>query len=168
VNTTSKKSATGKTLLFLGIASAVVLIDQLTKVLAIQNLAPFESVPFIFDLVRFTLVFNDSAAFSLGGSETWVFTILSSLATLLLLWFVPRFRTSGWIVLGGFALGGVAGNLVDRLFREPGFANGHVVDFIQLPFNFPIFNIADTAITISALIIAIRVMRGEKLGGTSD
>ncbi|NDE68970.1 MAG: signal peptidase II, partial [Microbacteriaceae bacterium] len=105
---------------------------------------------------------------SLGGSETWVFTILSSLATLLLLWFVPRFRTTGWIVLGGFALGGVAGNLVDRLFREPGFANGHVVDFIQLPFNFPIFNIADTAITISALIIAIRVMRGEKLGGTSD
>lgn len=167
MNTTRKKSATGKTLLFLAIAAAVVLVDQLTKALAIANLAPFESVPFIFDLVRLTLVFNDSAAFSLGGSATWVFTILSSLATLLLLWFVPRFRTTSWVVLGGFALGGVAGNLVDRLFRAPGFANGHVVDFIQVPFNFPIFNIADAAITISALIIAIRIMRGEKLGGTS-
>lgn len=167
MNTTSKKSATGKTPLFLAIAAAVVLVDQLTKALAIENLSPFESVPFIFDLVRLTLVFNDSAAFSLGGSATWVFTILSSLATLLLLWFVPRFRTTSWVVLGGFALGGVAGNLVDRLFRAPGFANGHVVDFIQVPFNFPIFNIADAAITISALIIAIRIMRGEKLGGTS-
>ena len=152
----------------LAIGVAVVLVDQLTKALAIANLAPFESVPFIFDLVRLTLVFNDSAAFSLGGSATWVFTILSSLATLLLLWFVPRFNTTGWVVLGGFALGGVAGNLVDRLFRAPSFANGHVVDFIQLPFNFPIFNIADCAITISALIIAIRIMRGEKLGGKSD
>lgn len=155
-------------MLFLGIGVAVVLIDQLTKALALTYLKPFESVPFIFDLVRLTLVFNDSAAFSLGGSATWVFTILSSLATLLLLWFVPRFSTTGWVVLGGFALGGVAGNLVDRLFRAPGFANGHVVDFIQIPFNFPIFNIADSAITISALIIAIRIMRGEKLGGTSD
>ena len=155
-------------MLFLGIGVAVVLIDQLTKALAVTYLKPFESAPFIFDLVRLTLVFNDSAAFSLGGSATWVFTILSSLATLLLLWFVPRFRTTGWVVLGGFALGGVAGNLVDRLFRAPSFANGHVVDFIQIPFNFPIFNIADSAITISALIIAIRIMRGEKLGGTSD
>ena len=137
MNTTSKKSATGKTLLFLGIGVAVVLVDQLTKALAIANLAPFESVPFIFDLVRLTLVFNDSAAFSLGGSATWVFTILSSLATLLLLWFVPRFSTTGWVVLGGFALGGVAGNLVDRLFRAPGFANGHVVDFIQFAIQFP-------------------------------
>jgi len=155
-------------MLFLGIGVAVVLIDQLTKALAVTYLKPFESVAFIFDLVRLTLVFNDSAAFSLGGSATWVFTILSSLATLLLLWFVPRFRTTGWVVLGGFALGGVAGNLVDRLFRAPSFANGHVVDFIQIPFNFPIFNIADSAITISALVIAIRIMRGEKLGGTSD
>lgn len=168
MKTTSNKTETGKTLLFLGIAATVVLVDQFTKALAIENLKPFESVPFIFDIVQFTLVFNDSAAFSLGGSETWIFTILSSLATLLLLWFVPRFSKRDWVILGGFALGGVAGNLVDRLFRAPGFANGHVVDFIQLPFNFPIFNIADSAITVSAFIIAIRVMRGEKLGGKSD
>ena len=155
-------------MLFLGVAVFVMFFDQLTKILAVANLQPFESVPFIFDLVRLNLVFNDSAAFSLGGSATWVFTLLSSLATLALLWFGPKFRTTGWLILIGMALGGVVGNLIDRLFRNPGFPNGHVVDFIQVPFNFPIFNIADSAITIAASIIAIRIIRGEKLGGKSD
>jgi len=143
----------------------VVLLDQLTKFLAVANLHPFESVSFLLDIIRFNLVFNDSAAFSIGGSATWVFTLLSSLATLALLWYGPKFRSTGWLILIGLALGGVVGNLIDRLFRYPGFPNGHVVDFIQIPFNFPIFNIADSAITISAAIIAIRVIRGEQLGG---
>lgn len=164
--TNPNRTQLGKTLLFLAVAVFVVLIDQLTKYLAVANLHPFESVPFIFDTIRFNLVFNDSAAFSIGGSATWVFTLLSSLATLALLWFGPKFRTTGWLILIGLALGGVVGNLIDRLFRYPGFPNGHVVDFIQIPFNFPIFNIADSAITISAAIIAMRIIRGEKLGGS--
>lgn len=155
-------------MIFLAVAVFVILIDQISKIFAVANLHSFESVPFIFDLVRFTLVFNNSAAFSLGGSATWVFTLLSSIATLALIWFGPKSRTTGWLLLIGVALGGVVGNLLDRLLRNPGFPNGHVVDFIQLPFNFPIFNIADSAITISAFIIAIRVVRGEKLGGRSD
>jgi len=166
VITNPNRTQLGKTSLFLAVAVFVVLIDQLTKFLALANLHPFESVPFIFDTIRFNLVFNDSAAFSIGGSATWVFTLLSSLATLALLWFGPKFRTTGWLILIGLALGGVVGNLIDRLFRYPGFPNGHVVDFIQIPFNFPIFNIADSAITISAAIIAMRIIRGEKLGGS--
>ena len=162
---TSGQTKLRKTVIFLSVAAFIVLIDQLTKMLALDNLQPFTSVPFLGDVVKLTLVFNDSAAFSLGGSATWIFTILSSLATLGLLWIGPRFKTLGWIILGGLALGGVAGNLIDRLFRAPGFPNGHVVDFIQIPFNFPIFNIADSAITISAAIIAIRIVAGEKLGG---
>jgi len=165
VSTSSKRTQLGKTLLFLGVSVFVVLLDQLTKFLAVANLHPFDSVPFLFDIIRFKLVFNDSAAFSIGGSATWVFTLLSSLATLALLWYGPKFRSTGWLILIGLALGGVVGNLIDRLFRYPGFPNGHVVDFIQIPFNFPIFNIADSAITISAAIIAIRVIRGEQLGG---
>jgi signal peptidase II len=168
VSSQKPKTQLGKTLLFLGVATFVVLIDQITKSLALTNLHTFQTVPFILDIVRFTLVFNDSAAFSLGGSATWVFTLLSTIASLALLWFGPKFRTTGWLILIGLALGGVVGNLVDRLFRSPGFPNGHVVDFIQIPFNFPIFNMADSAITISAAIIAIRIIRGEKLGGRSD
>jgi signal peptidase II len=168
VKTTKSKSQLGKTLIFLVTAVLVVLFDQLTKILAIENLTPYDSVPVISEVLSFTLVFNDSAAFSLGGSATWVFTLLSSIASLALLWFGPKFRSTGWLILIGLALGGVVGNLIDRLFRSPGFPNGKVVDFIQIPFNFPIFNIADSAITIAATIIAIRIIRGEKLGGASD
>jgi signal peptidase II len=59
----------------------------------------------------------------------------------------------------------VVGNLIDRLIREPSFGNGHVVDFIQIPFDFPIFKLADIFIVSMATLSVIRVMRGENLGG---
>lgn len=153
--------------MFLSIALTVVLIDQLTKFLAVHFLNPYEPVSVLGEVLQFTLAFNSKAAFSIGPASTWVFTIISSLATLALLWFGPKFRTRDWLILGGFALGGVAGNLIDRLVRSPGFPNGHVVDFIQIPFNFPVFNIADMAITISAALIALKVIRGDRIGGKS-
>ncbi|MFM8927133.1 MAG: signal peptidase II [Rhodoluna sp.] len=147
------------------VAFTIILLDQLTKYLALTLLTPFQPVPVLGEVLKFTLAFNDRAAFSLGGSSTWFFTLTSTLATIALLIFVPRFKTTSWIILGGVALGGVVGNLIDRLSKAPGFPNGHVVDFIQIPFNVPIFNIADMAISISAVLIAIRFIRGEKLGG---
>lgn len=143
----------------------VIIFDQLAKELALANLKRYTPVPVIGDLLQFTLAFNDRAAFSLGGASTWVFTLISSTVALALLWFGPKFRTRSWLILGGLALGGVCGNLIDRLFRAPGFPNGHVVDFIQIPFNFPIFNIADIAICSAAFLIALRVMLGQKIGG---
>ncbi len=153
--------------MFLSIALTVVFMDQLTKFLAVHFLNPYEPVSVLGEVLHFTLAFNSKAAFSIGPASTWVFTIISTLASLALLWFVPKFRSRDWLILGGFALGGVAGNLIDRLVRSPGFPNGHVVDFIQIPFNFPVFNIADMAITISAALIALKVIRGERIGGKS-
>ena len=153
------------TLIFLGVGVLVIAIDQLTKEMALANLERYTPVPVIGELLQFTLAFNDRAAFSFGGSSTWVFTLISSTVALALLWFVPKFKTRGWLILGGLALGGVCGNLIDRLFRAPGFPNGHVVDFIQIPFNFPIFNIADIAICTAAFLIALRVILGQKIGG---
>ena len=149
----------------MGVGILVIGIDQLTKAIALANLDLYTPIPVIGEILHFTLAFNDRAAFSLGGASTWVFTIISSTVTLLLLWFGPKFRTSGWLVLAGLALGGVCGNLIDRLFRAPGFPNGHVIDFIQIPFNFPIFNVADMAISIAAFLIALRVISGQKIGG---
>lgn len=163
---TKQKLFNKSTLIFLGVGLLVILVDQLTKAIALENLEMYTPVPVIGDLLHFTLAFNDRAAFSLGGASTWVFTIISSAVTLALLWFGPRFRTRGWLILGGLALGGVTGNLIDRLFREPGFPNGHVVDFIQIPFNFPIFNIADMAICTAAFLIALRIVTGQKFGGS--
>ncbi len=144
----------------------VIAFDQLTKALALSNLELYKPVPVIGEILHFTLALNDRAAFSLGGASTWVFTLISSVVALGLIWFGPKFKTRGWLILGGLALGGVCGNLIDRLFREPGFPNGHVVDFIQIPFNFPIFNIADSAICIAAFLIALRIIRGQKFGGS--
>ena len=66
--------------------------------------------------------------------------------------------------MAGVLLGGITGNLIDRLVREPGFGIGHVVDYIQVPFNFPIFNIADMAIFIICTLSVIRIMRGDQIG----
>jgi signal peptidase II len=150
----------------LGVAIGVITLDLLTKALALRFLEIYEPVPVLPGILNFTLAFNDRAAFSLGGANTWVFTLLAALACLFLLWFGPKFKTKNWLILGGLALGGVGGNLIDRLFRDPGFPNGHVVDFIQIPFNFPIFNIADMAISSAAFLIALKVVRGDKFGGS--
>ena len=149
---------------FLVTAWLVIAIDQLAKFLAIEYLKPGQVVPVLGDLLKLVLVYNDSAAFSLGFGATWIFAITSSIATLVIIWLAPRLETLVWAITGGVALGGVVGNLVDRLFREPGFGVGHVVDFISIPFNFPIFNIADMAIVVVAVIVVTRVMQGAPLG----
>ena len=149
---------------FLVTAWLLIAIDQLAKFLAIEYLKPGQVVPVLGDLLKLVLVYNDSAAFSLGFGATWIFAITSSIATLVIIGLAPRLETMAWAITGGVALGGVVGNLVDRLFREPGFGVGHVVDFISIPFNFPIFNIADMAIVVVAVIVVIRVMQGAPLG----
>ncbi|QKJ25377.1 signal peptidase II [Aquiluna borgnonia] len=150
---------------FFSIALVVILFDQLTKELAIAFLQPGFSKPFIGELVQFRLAFNDSAAFSLGVGATWVLAIIAIIAVLVLIWFGPKAKTLVWSVISAFVLGGAAGNLIDRLTREPGFLNGHVVDFIQIPFNFPIFNIADSFLVIGVSLAILRTLLGDELGG---
>lgn len=157
-------SKRGLLLTFLTTGWVVVTLDQLAKFLVIENFKPGQRVSIIGDLVRFVLVYNDSAAFSIGFGLTWIFTILSSAAALFIIWYARKLETIGWSAIGGLALGGVVGNLIDRLVRAPGFGQGHVVDFISIPFNFPIFNIADMAIVAVAVIVVIRVMRGTPIG----
>lgn len=157
-------SKRGRLLGFLITAWLVISIDQLTKFLAIANLNPGVSKPFIGDIVKLVLVYNDSAAFSIGFGMTWIFAIVSTLAAFAILWMAPKLETIGWSIAGGLALGGVVGNLIDRLTRAPGFGQGQVVDFISIPFNFPIFNVADMAIVAVAVIVVVRIMRGTQVG----
>jgi signal peptidase II len=153
------------TLWFLFAAATVVFFDQFTKELAIANLSPNVLTPAAPPLVNWYLIYNDSAAFSIGFGQTWIFTIISSLAALALLWFGPKAKTVLWALLAGGLLGGVVGNLIDRLTRAPGVGVGQVVDFISIPFHFPIFNVADSFICVVAVTIVILTMRGQKIGG---
>jgi signal peptidase II len=149
---------------FFACAFTVIALDQFLKNYLILKLEEGTPIDFIGSLVRLNLVYNDSAAFSIGFGATWIFTIISSVAVLVLLWFSRKIETTGWAIMAGVLLGGVSGNLIDRYLREPGFAIGHVVDYIQIPLNFPIFNVADMAIFLICSISVIRVMRGDQIG----
>jgi signal peptidase II len=145
---------------------AVVAIDQLTKFWAEADLTG-SAVVVIPQLLTFRLAYNDAAAFSLGVGATWVLTLISLIASSLMIYFGPRVKTVGWAVIAGFGLGGAAGNLIDRALKPPAFLSGHVVDFIQIPFNFPIFNLADSFLVMAVLLAIYRTLRGEKIGGGS-
>jgi signal peptidase II len=154
-----------RTFLFLGIGIFLVFLDQLTKELAIAALSDGSVMPVIGEILRFRLAYNDAAAFSLGVGQTWVLAIIACCAVLALLWFGPRAKNLTWTIIAGLVLGGAAGNLVDRLTRAPGFLNGHVVDFISIPFNFPIFNLADTFLVVGVSLTMLRTLLGDELGG---
>jgi signal peptidase II len=149
--------------LAIALGLVIVAADQLIKSQLIATLTPQHSVPFLGDVVRLYLTYNDAAAFSVGFGQTWIFAVISSIASLVLLWYIPRLQTRSWSIMAGVALGGVVGNLVDRLFREPGFGNGYVVDYLQIPFNFPIFNLADIAIVTMAILTVLRILLGHKI-----
>ncbi|WP_243695203.1 signal peptidase II [Agromyces protaetiae] len=112
---------------------------------------------------------NPGAAFSIASGSTWIFTILAAGVIGVIIWFARRIRSVAWGIVFGLLLGGVLGNLTDRLFREPSFGLGHVVDFISTPWMLPaIYNVADMAIVSSMVLFMILTISGLGLDGTRD
>ena len=132
-------------------------IDFLTKNWAIDNFSSSPR-PVLGDFLQFTLLRNPGAAFSMATGFTIVFTSLALVVMVFIFYYAPRITSRGWSHVAGLVLGGVLGNLTDRIFREPSFLYGHVIDWIELP-NFPVFNIADIAISTAAAIAAILTIR---------
>lgn len=147
------------------VAVAVYALDQFTKFLIVSHLTEGEQVKVLGELLQFHFVKNSGAAFSLASGSTWIFSIAASAVTIFIIGFARRIRSVGWAILFGMLLGGTTGNLTDRLFREPGFGVGHVVDFI-LVYGFPaIFNIADSFIVASMGLFILLTIRGIGLDG---
>jgi signal peptidase II len=161
---TSESSLARRRWLFALTALITLALDQLTKISAEAFLVE-GPISIIGDLLRFRLAYNDAAAFSLGFGATWVLALASVTAVIALLIFGPRVKTMSWAFIAGMVLGGAAGNGIDRVFRDPAFFNGHVVDFIQIPFNFPIFNLADSFLVIGVILAIYRTFRGDEIGG---
>lgn len=155
-----------RTVVVLGLAALWVALDQATKVWAERALTD-GSVQVVGDLLRFHLVYNSGAAFSMGTGFTGVLTTVASIIVVVIVWQAFTVRSLPWAVALGLLLGGAAGNLVDRYFRDPAPGLGHVVDFIRLP-NFPIFNVADIGVTTAAVLIALLALRGEHPDGSRD
>ncbi len=161
-------SARGAWALALGIAAVGYGLDLLTKQLALAHLDPQNPPVLLGGLLTLQLIRNPGAAFSMGEAFTPVLSLIALGALVfVLVRMVPRARHVGWVVALGLLLAGILGNLTDRLFREPGFLHGHVIDFLQLP-HFAIFNVADMCITFAAAtIIWLVALRQVDLGGRS-
>jgi len=145
------------------VAVGALALDQIAKYFVVQNLQLGEVVPVVGDLIQFRFVKNSGAAFSIGNAYTWIFSILAAVVTVFIIWFARRIRSFAWAVVFGLLLGGTLGNLYDRLFREPGFGVGHVVDFITIPLLPAIFNLADVAICCAMGLFIILTIRGTGL-----
>ncbi|WP_404432515.1 signal peptidase II [Microbacterium lacus] len=156
------------------LAVLVLAADQLSKYLALEHLPLEVNVPVLGDFLSFYLVKNPGAAFSFGAGATWIFTIALAVVACVIAWLaITRVRSRAWAVILGLLLGGVLGNLTDRLLREPGFAVGHVIDFINTPWmwfwmNSAIYNVADIFIVTMMIGVAVLVITGLGLDGVRE
>jgi signal peptidase II len=138
------------------IVASVVLLDLLTKTWALRALADGPRW-IIGTSVGFVLAFNTGSAFSIVRSGTPVLAVIAVIATVVLVRTVVR-TEDRWLVVGlSLVLGGAIGNLGDRVFRAPSFLHGAVIDFVKLG-PWPLFNVADAAISIGAVTIVVRVI----------
>jgi signal peptidase II len=144
---------------------AVYALDQITKWWAERTLSDGEPRQIVGDLIRLRLAHNAGAAFSTGTSYTVVLTLIALTVIAICLRMAGRLRSRGWAVALGLVVGGALGNVTDRLFRDPSPFRGHVVDFIELP-HWPIFNVADSAITVAAALFVWLAYRGIRLDGS--
>jgi signal peptidase II len=149
------------------LAVTALTLDQFAKYFVVSNLPLGEQVTVLGDLLILQFVKNPGAAFSLAAGSTWIFSILAAVVTVVIIVLARRIRSIGWAVVFGLLLGGVLGNLTDRLFREPSFGLGHVIDFISTPWMIPaIYNIADICIVSSMGLFILLTIRGINLDGT--
>jgi signal peptidase II len=155
----------GKFLLVLAACAAFAyLFDQLTKFWVVSTMVEGQVTPVLPPLLSWHFIRNPGAAFSIGENHTWLFSIVMAVVAGAILFHARRVRSIWWSIALGFLLGGALGNLTDRLFREPSFGMGHVVDFIAFP-NFAIFNIADSAIVGSVILWCILTLLGIGMDG---
>jgi signal peptidase II len=141
------------------IVAGVVVLDQLTKLWAVRELAD-GPVAIIGDTVDFRLARNTGGAFSLFQAFSPLLGVLAIVVAVLLVRAVRRTDDTLLLVALSLVLGGAVGNLLDRIFRSPGFLRGAVVDFVHLG-AWPTFNVADSAITIGAILLVVWAVRGD-------
>ena len=154
----------GKTGLFLGIVSCVVLLDYVTKRLIQDNFHLYQQVEIIGDYLRLTFIYNPGAAFGihLGPYSRAIFLVLSVIALVALgamYWATPA-RDKVRLTSISLSCAGAIGNLIDRIRSERG-----VVDFLDVgigDLRWPVFNVADIAVTTGAIFLALSLWREDQ------
>jgi len=152
----------------LQIAILIVILDLITKTMVVYLLKPGNPIvliPAFFGesvgpILQLNLIRNPGAAFSLGSNSTYLLSALAIIISLYIWRTSKRIINMWWTLSLGAILGGAIGNLLDRIFRAPSIFRGEVVDFLQIPY-WAIFNVADMAVSISAVVIAIMTLLGK-------
>lgn len=137
-------------IIWCGIILASILLDQLTKQLAIKHLAPIDTYPIIKDVLHLTYVTNYGAAFGILADHRWIFLVISTVAIVLLSCYLYYKRDAHPLLCTALSLiiGGGIGNMIDRIVL------GYVVDFVDFRLiHFAVFNTADTFVCIGCALI---------------
>jgi len=149
---------------YLWVTLLVIVLDQVSKQLAEHYLVFHNPVPII-PFFNLTLSYNTGAAFSFlseaGGWQRWFFIGLALLVSVVILFWLHKLTTQDkWVAIAlSLVLGGAIGNVIDRVLF------GHVIDFLHLYYqqwSWPIFNIADSAISVGVAILLIDSLRGSR------
>jgi signal peptidase II len=147
----------------------VLALDLLTKVLVVATIEPGENIRVLGGLVYLASYRNVGAAFSFAEGAAILFRLIAVGVAVVIVRTARRLFSTGWAVSLGLVLGGAMGNLIDRIFRDPGFLRGGVVDFVSVfaPDGrvWPIFNVADSAIVCGGILGALLAARGIEFDG---
>ncbi|WP_129839281.1 signal peptidase II [Streptomyces sp. RFCAC02] len=147
------------------VAAFAYVLDLVTKTLVVRGLENEPAIHVIGDWLRLTVVRNAGAAFGIGSALTIVFTCIAAAVIVVIVRLARRLYSTPWAIALGLLLGGALGNLTDRVLRDPGALQGHVVDFIA-PKHFAVFNLADSAIVCGGILIVLLSFRGLDPDGT--
>jgi signal peptidase II len=159
-----------RTRLLLTLAVVVLLADLATKLVVVATITPGENIRLLGGLLYLTHLRNVGAAFSFAEGFTILFTVIAVVVAVIIVRTARRLYSTGWAISLGLVLGGAVGNLIDRVFRDPGFLRGGVVDFLSVfgPDGrvWPVFNVADSAIVCGGILGALMALRGIDFDGS--
>ena len=130
----------------------IVLIDQVSKYLTQAYVDIGQQIEWIPGLLSITHIHNTGAAWSILEGQMWFFYIITVIVVVMIIYYMQQMKNEPLLKTGlAFILGGAVGNFIDRLMHQ------YVIDMIQLDFiDFPIFNLADTALTIGVILLFIQ------------
>jgi len=154
-----------KIILVPSIALVCLLLDQVSKLIAIKNLIEFRSVPVINNFFYWTLCYNTGGAWSIFSNSTWLLALISIVALCFIVYTIIRSKSKLYLASASVFVGGLMGNLIDRIFNQK---VTDFIDFVILGYDFPVFNIADICICVSAFFIVLSVLKEEKENGKED
>ncbi|WP_243711128.1 signal peptidase II [Actinomadura sp. KC216] len=151
--------------MLVAVALTALTADIVSKIIVVATLKDEEPIRLLGGLLTLRETRNSGAAFSIGTGYTIVFTLIACGVVVAILRTARNLRSVPWAICLGLLLGGAVGNLIDRILREPAPLKGHVVDWIQVP-NFPVFNVADSAIVCGGVLAVLLAARGLQVDGT--